>query len=161
MAAHSAPAGKQVPVLSVTDDSVKVWFPFCKNRIRPTTQERRCWCRKCALTCPVHTLGAHFRSLPVGAQPFKHLSAAQALLALRELLIQLGVPLASVHRTHDFRRGHAEDMRLCGARLCEILGAGDWSSHAFITYMDKNKLECDAVEEAHTSLSDSDARPDE
>ena len=161
MVAHSAPTGKHVPIFSVTGDTVKVWFPFRKNRIRPTTQERRCWCRKSALTCPVHTLGTYFQSLPVGLQPFKHLSAAQALLALRELLAELGVPLAPVHRTHDFRRGHAEDMRLGGARLCEILAAGDWSSHAFMSYLDKNRLECEAVEEVHGSFSDSDDGPGE
>jgi len=161
LAAHSAPTARKVPVLSVTGSSVKVWFPFRKNRIWPTTQERRCWCRQCALTCPVHMLGVYFRSLPAGTQPFKHWSASQALSALRELLAELGVPLASVHRTHDFRRGHAEDMRLSGARLCEILAAGDWSSAAFMSYLDRSRLECDAVAEAHASLSDSEADPDE
>ena len=46
-------------------------------------------------------------------------------------------------------------MRRCGARLYEILAAGDWSSAAFILYLDKEGLERDAVAEANAGFSDS------
>ena len=162
LAAHSAPLGsKPVPVLSVTADSVSIWFPSRKNRIWPSTQVRRCWCSKCPLTCPVHMLGGFFRNLAPGTQPFKHIRPAQALLALRELLAELQVPDASGYRTHDFRRGHAEDMRCNGHKLCEILAAGDWSSAAFMIYLNRMPLECDAVEEAQAGFSDSDTGSDE
>ena len=42
-----------------------------------------------------------------------------------------------------------------GARLCEILAAGDWKSAAFLSYQDRCKLEHDAVMEAHTGEGDS------
>ena len=162
LAAHSAPlGGKPVPILSCTADSVSIWFPSRKNRIWPSTQVRRCWCSKCSLICPVHMLGGFFRNLEPGTQPFKHIGPAQALLALRELLAELQVPDASVYRTHDFRRGHAEDMRCSGHKLCEILAAGDWNSAAFMIYLNKMQLECDAIEEAHAGFSDSDTGSDE
>jgi len=165
LAAHSAPPRlpdeKPVPILSVTEESVSIWFPFRKNRIWPSTQVRRCWCSKCRLTCPVHMLGGFFQNLAPGTQPFKHIGSAQALLALRELLAELQVPQAPMHRTHDFRRGHAEDMRRSGAKLCEILAAGDWSSAAFMVYLDRERLECDAVAEAQAGFSDSDSGFDE
>ena len=156
MAAHSRPSGRQVPLFSVAEDVVTLWFPSRKNRLWPTQQIRRCWCRKCSLTCPVHMLGAYMRALPKGSQPFVHIKAPQALLALRELLAELQVPHAHVFRTHDFRRGHAEDLRRGGARLGEILQAGDWSSAAFMAYLDKENLECDRVVEAQAGFSDSD-----
>ena len=100
-------------------------------------------------------LGAYMRGLPEGTQPFAHIKPAQALLALRQLLAALGVPNAKSYRTHDFRRGHAEDLQIGGARLCEILAAGDWRSAAFLIYLNQEKLECDRVVEAQTGFSDS------
>jgi len=97
------------------------------------------------------------QQLPPGTQPFAHIKAAQALLALREMLGELGVPGAGAYRTHDFRRGHAEDLRLGGARLYEILAAGDWKSAAFLSYLDKEGLERDQVIEAQTGFSDSES----
>ena len=101
----------------------------------------------------MHVLGAFFKGLPCGVRPFAYLKSAQVLLALRNLLDEMGIPNACVYRTHDFRRGHAEDLKRCGARLCEILGAGDWSSAAFILYLDKERLERDAVAEANAGFS--------
>ena len=40
-------------------------------------------------------------------------------------------------RTHDWRRGHARDLQRGGARLWEILQAGDWKSPAFLSYLDE------------------------
>ena len=160
MAAHTAPAGCQTPVLSVAESSVTLWFPTRKNKLWPSQQVRACWCRSCTLTCPVHVLGAYMRALPAGTQPFAHIRASQALLALRELLAELHIPNAGVFRTHDFRRGHAEDLRRGGSRLYEILAAGDWKSGAFLAYLDRVSLERDQVIEAQTGFSDSDAEDD-
>ena len=43
-----------------------------------------------------------------------------------------------------------------GANLHEILSAGQWSSPAFLKYLDIDKLETDAVVEAHLEESDAD-----
>ena len=47
--------------------------------------------------------------------------------------------------THSLRRGAAMSMQEHGGRLCEILDAGDWNSKAFMVYLDKSKVEKEAV----------------
>ena len=78
------------------------------------------------------------------------------LAIIRETLQGLGVPDAQWYRTHDFRRGHAQDLATRGARLAEILRAGDWKSASFLQYLDRDELEGGAVEEAHGVESSSD-----
>jgi len=97
----------------------------------------------------VHVLGAYFLSLPDGAVPFVCTSPSGALELLRRMLLHLNIPEASQYRTHDLRRGHAEDLRCSGANLYEILKAGEWRSPAFLSYLDTNELESAAVIEAH------------
>ena len=63
---------------------------------------------------------------------------------------------ASKYRTHDFRRGHAEDLRLSGAPLAEILKAGDWRSSAFLDYLDRARMETELIIEAHLPASSDD-----
>ena len=65
------------------------------------------------------------------------------------MLAALYVKDADMYRTHDLRRGHAEDLRLNGATLGEILRAGDWRSPAFLQYLDTEQLEHDRTAEAH------------
>ena len=90
------------------------------------------------------------RDLPAGARPFASFNPGQTLLALRELLCELDIEHAMLYRMHDFRRGHAEDLRrLPGTTLGEILEAGDWSSGAFKDYLDRRGLERDRVAAAH------------
>ena len=73
-------------------------------------------------------------------------------MTLRTQLQALGVKDALRYRTHDFRRGHAKDLVAAGASLREILNAGEWRSAAFLSYLDKDELECDATLEAHVAL---------
>ena len=70
----------------------------------------------CQATCPVHQLGGMLRESD-GQRLFEGITAASALAALREMLEDLRVPNAGSYRTHDFRRGHALDLQLSGARL--------------------------------------------
>ncbi len=56
---------------------------------------------------------------------------------------------AAEYRLHDLRRGHARDMQKRGARIGEILAAGQWRSPRFLEYLDKQELEDEAVLEAH------------
>ena len=161
MAAHASPEGKEVPIFSIQNSEAVLWFPFRKNKLYPSQLVRPCWCRCCPLTCPVHALGRYMQQWPRGSQPFAHIPKAQALLALRELLSEIGVPDVAEYGTKGFRRGHAEDLRRGGGRLAEILGAGDWSSAAFRNYLDMEKLESDRVAEAHGCLTDSEDSDDE
>ena len=101
----------------------------------------------------MHVLGAYYKDLGEGVKPFKHITAASALRVLRDMLGQLEVERAGLYRTHDFRRGHARDMQACGRTLAEILQAGEWSSPAFMKYLDMMALERDAVMEAHLDES--------
>ena len=53
------------------------------------------------------------------------------------------VPNATCYGTHDFRRGHAEDMRIAGCTLADILAAGQWKSSAFLKYLNEAELDRD------------------
>ena len=77
---------------------------------------------------------------------------------LRHRLECLGVDKASSYRPHDFRRGHARDLQAEGANLYEILSAGEWSSPAFMKYMDMYQLEHDIVVEDHMDESSEDEK---
>ena len=63
---------------------------------------------------------------------------------------------AQQYTFHDMRRGHAQDLVEKGGGLQEILSAGQWSSPAFLKYLDRSKVDRDAVVEAHVLESDSD-----
>ena len=70
--------------------------------------------------------------------------------ALRMLLGSLGVMRAADYRTHDLRRGHADDLRRSGGRAAEIYRAGTWkpSSRGPFSYLHLSEIEMDAVDEA-------------
>lgn len=93
--------------------------------------------------CPVHGLWENFwAGRAEGEQPWYHtIDAAGARLRMRELLQKLKVPAAQRYGTHDFRRGHAEDMRKSGCTLAEILKAGQWRSAAFMSYLDEAAMD--------------------
>jgi len=148
-----SPDGKQASV-SCDGDSLVLVLDRRKNRLHGSTLVRKCWCTQCSLTCPVHVLGPYFESFPLGKPVFAGISAACALSTLRTVLMMLQVPDAGLYRTHDFRRGHARDLQLGGATLGEILAAGQWSSPAFLKYLDMMQLETEAVVEAHLDESD-------
>ena len=64
------------------------------------------------LTCPRHVLG---QLLSDGnTQPFKQITAANALKVLRIMLGLVGVDDPGRYKTHDLRRGHAKDLQLAG-----------------------------------------------
>ena len=146
--AHSTSI-RNAPVMIVSGQELILSLPKRKNRRTPSVLRRRCWCQQCEATCPVHVLGPYFKALAPGVQPFVEFSPSTALRELRALLEHLRVPNASAYRTHDLRRGHAEDLRINGATLGEILRAGDWKSTAFLMYLDQSQLELDRTVEAH------------
>ena len=140
--AHSA-SNCNAPVMTVSEHELVLSLPKRKNRRTPSVLRRRCWCQQCEATCPVHVLGPYFRALAPGEQPFVKFRPCSALRELRALLEHLQVPDAHTYRTHDLRRGHAEDLRNNGATLGEILRAGEWKSPAFFTFLVQNQLELD------------------
>ena len=97
----------------------------------------------------MHVVGAFLKEHGEGSRPFAHFKIGSVLKTLREMLMELQIPEANKYRTHDFRRGHADDMRRNGATLGEILRAGDWRSPAFLFYLDKLQLDHDRTVEAH------------
>ena len=143
-------------VILPSETCVSLKLAWRKNRRGPSTLSRSCWCKRCQATCPVHVLGPFLASFPVNASPFAQFRPPQVLAIIRETLQGLGVPDAQWYRTHDFRRGHAQDLATRGARLAEILRAGDWKSASFLQYLDRDELEGGAVEEAHGVESSSD-----
>ena len=108
------------------------------------------------MTCPVHKVFRFFQCYPIGSESFAIFSPAVALRWLRVLLGRMGVPQARAYRTHDLRRGHAQDLVDNGANLAEILQAGQWRSPAFLAYVDTEALENNVVLEAHLDESSSD-----
>ena len=136
-------------VISVEGDELVLKLLSRKNRPQGSTLRRGCWCRQCKATCPVHVLGAWFKTLPHGRRAFIGITAASALAELRRWLQMLEVPEAQKYRLHDFRRGHARDLQASGANLATILAAGQWKSPAFLCYLDGVELENEAVAELH------------
>ena len=137
-----------------------------KNRPEGSLLVRECWCKFCRFTCPVHVVGRLVDKLPVGRALFSSISRANALETLRFMLEQVGTPNATKYRTQDLRRGHALDLQMSGAStifvmhtpleitclvcwpgapLAKILLAGEWKPPAFLTYLDCDFLEREAV----------------
>ena len=126
-----------------------------KNKLGGSLLERRCWCKSCPQTCPVHVLWPKLLSLGSGTKIFSGISPSKALTRLRCCLSEMTVPEAKYYRTHDLRRGHAKDLFQNGATLYEILSAGEWRSPAFLSYLDYGELESGVVWEAHADESSS------
>ena len=81
-----------------------------KNKLGGSRLVRGCWCKESKATCPLHRLGPLVENTPHGQPLFPGISAASALGVLREILFALGTEKAHEYRTHDFRRGHAQDL---------------------------------------------------
>ena len=128
-----------------------------KNKPAGSRMSRACWCRQSPTTCPVHAarplLARHVHGQPF----FQGISAGEALRVLRRILQAVGVAEYIEYRTHDLRRGHALDLQLSGAPLKKILEYGQWTSPAFLVYLDMHRLEMEAVVQAHVEESDSEA----
>lgn len=147
-------AAEQHSAFSVVEGQCKYRLARRKNMPRGSLLVRRCWCHRSKATCPVHVLGAWLMQHPLGTQPFARLCAQKSINELRRRLAIVGVANSAEYILQDFRRGHAQDLVLGGARLNAILAAGQWRSAAFLKYIDVAELEARAVLEAHFALSD-------
>ena len=128
-----------------------------KNKENGSRLVRTCWCKECPNTCPVHVLGKYVSDAAPGAVLFAGISPANTLDTLRRMLAVLKVEQAELYRTHDLRRGHALDLQCSGAPLWQILEAGEWSSPAFLKYLDLHRLDRELVVQAHIDESDGEA----
>ncbi len=146
--------GAQSSICFSEDGKVGLRLARRKNRPRGSTLWRGCWCQKSATTCPVHVLARACMDLVPGQALFPGWQPANVLVKLRVALGRLNVPRAKEYRTHDFRRGHAQDLAAAGADLASILAAGEWRSPAFLAYLSREELEGDAVLQAHLAESD-------
>jgi len=143
-----------------------------KNRPHGSVLRRRCCCRQSKVCCVVHVFGPILQASGLGQRLFRGVTANSALRTLREMLGRIGLLDADNYCTHDFRRGHALDLQLSGeflhwacgwsrrsrmnlvgsgAPLYEILEAGQWTSPAFLKYLDVHRLETELVVQVHFS----------
>ena len=121
----------------------------------------------------MHTVGTVLKDFVPGEAVFPGISAQEALVKLRFMLSAIRVEKPELYRCHDIRRGHALDLQCAGmgsgvswvyvwwfscpgAPLWEILEAGEWSSPAFLKYLDLHRLDAELVVQAHAGESDSD-----
>ena len=104
-----------------------------------------------------------YRTWAFMTQPFWHCVGCCLKSASRMLGLVGHARLPALWGTHDFQRGHAEDLRAGGARLCESLWAGDALRSLFALlsprlryfphYVLAGTLEVDQVAEAHAGFS--------
>ena len=142
-------------VIIAKEDELVLVLARRKNKPNGSRLVRKCWCRECARTCPVHVLGPIIKAWPEDVPLFEGITASLASTKLREMLGAVGVRGNETYRTHDLRRGHALDLQLSKAPLWQILQAGEWTSPAFLKYLDMHRLDTDFVAEAHANESDS------
>ena len=101
---------------------------------------RKCTCAGGKMTCIVHAFWDGWMSfLPEGEAPWNGYSPHFVIGRLRADLAKLAPTVTEPEKygTHDFRRGHAEDLRVSGSTLAEILHAGQWKSAAFLRYVNE------------------------
>ena len=90
----------------------------CRRKNKPGGSKltRKCWCKECPRTCPVHVMGRLVESCAPGEALFGGITAHGALDKLRFMLAAVGVENPQLYRSHDIRRGHALDLQCSGGR---------------------------------------------
>jgi hypothetical protein len=145
-------------VVVVATDSITLHLRRRKNKPAGSILTRSCCCSSSSRspTCPVHVLGKWFDKQPRVEPVFASITGAKANIVLRSFLKDACQVVDPRHyKSHDLRRGHADDLRRSGASLIEILRAGEWRSPAFLSYLNEVELERDSVVQAHVDESSS------
>ena len=117
--------GDHQAAIAIGKSEARIWLPRRKNRPFPTELVRECWCRAHRPTCPVHSIAPFFRALEDGDTPFSRFHPSRVRKQLRRMLSAVGVPDAHKYRTHDIRRGHADDILKAGAPVSKVRERGD------------------------------------
>ena len=142
---------KCTPVVRVARDKVEWFLPKRKNQLRPTSIFRTCWCKACDRTCPLHVTGKFVNEIPRGERVFPSLSKEVMLQGMRAMLAALGVDQAALYRTHDLRRGHADDIRALGGNQHDLCKSGDRKpgSKGYLPYLWREQMAMELCHEAH------------
>ena len=82
---------------------------------------------------------------------FSGVTCRRANEDLRRLLGHIGTVDSHLYRTHDLRRGHAQDIAKNGGTFIQILRGGGWKSDAYKKYVDEEDMEDRAVAHAHAA----------
>ena len=127
-----------------------------KNRMQGAVLTRYCSCHQgWAAICPVHVLERYLESAQRSMQgKLFDFSYSFFLRRIRELLAWLQVPDSHLYSTKAFRRGTARQMLASGSSLADVLKAGQWSSSAFMLYLDRNEVDEAAIFDALDNFSD-------
>lgn len=145
--------GQQAGLFLDEEDVLVLVLDRRKNKPEGSRLKRECWCRASPSTCPVHALWPLVNECEGGQRPFAGITADFARSRLREILEVLQIEQACLYRTHDLRRGHAEDLVQSGCPLPQILRMGEWTSPSFMDYVNLMELERRAVVQAHVDES--------
>ena len=150
----SSLAASQQTIVWRERDEICIRILKRKNRQQGSgTIRRKCSCQFSERLCPVHKLwDGFFAHLEEGVAPWGQLTPNYVRLRLRRILDVLKIPDSAKYGTHDFRRGHAEDLRLNGSTFAEILRAGQWKSAPFMSYLEDVGLERDVA--YHAAICD-------
>ena len=151
-----AAAAGEASAFVVSDKSVVLHLARRKNHECRSVLTRHCWCDECAVTCPVHALGAWLGGAPTGQCLWAAWSPGAVRARLRRELRELGRQDANAFGTHAFRRGHAQDIAAKGGPVTDLLRAGGWHQPAWMKYLNVSRLERQSVVEAHLAESSSD-----
>ena len=141
---------------------VVVDFRSRKNARFGARVERVCVCQSQhpggELLCPVHTF-LSLRDATGSRRPsgriFPGATYPTFTRGLRADLEAEAVPAAASFTSHGFRRGSAQEYYERGSSLSAILIAGGWRSSAYLTYLQKERLDADKLFEA-LSIAESD-----
>ena len=101
--------------------------------------------------CPAHVLCKALVGKAPGCPLFptwKAKGSAALLASLRGRLTLLGTPNPAEYGLQSLRRGHAQQLLDDGGTLADVLKAGQWSSPAFLLYLDYAEVEQTAVLES-------------
>ncbi|CAK0813666.1 unnamed protein product, partial [Prorocentrum cordatum] len=144
----------------VGDQKIELHLSRRKNRESRSEMARQCWCDECAVTCPVHVLGAWLVGEPAHQPIWAAWSPGAARARLRRALGELGRHDAEFIGTHAFqaagtrRDTSAKADRSNGAPRAAGREAG--ISPAWMKYLTVSRLERQSVAEAHLAESSSD-----
>jgi hypothetical protein len=118
-----------------------------KNRPQGSVLVRACTCPRETLLCPVHALSLYVRSQGRLRQgKVFSVSCTGFTRQLREDLADLAVERPEDYSSQSFRRGTAQEMMSRpGARLADVLKAGEWSSASFMEYQNREEIDQMAI----------------
>ena len=81
-------------------------------------------------------------------------TAGTFIKKLRAMLAMVGVEQSQAYTLKTFRAGKATALMVAGAKLGEVLKAGEWRSHAILNYVDEGAVDEATFLEETMAVSD-------